>query len=302
VLTCFVFKLRKAYDTLKDENSRRAYDLLYPAIEATHEGVPPPPKDSDINSISEDEKDVAALDAVTVSKQNLILKWRETQEGYDGTKNELYSEVLQLQNEIRELDTKIRSAAYTEACAVAISWCLWILSFFYPISVESLETKEDKEQRDRVRLELSHLKNFKMKKLETKNSKLMEYEAEMDEKRNEFDEAIEKEDNIAFTIRKRMWVRLEAKQKEEERMEREKWEEYWRVQELEQAQMEREQTEELQRVLVLQEKLDKDEAKMKVEARAWIQHLESPVTEQVTQMLEKKPQKATRARRVRGRP
>jgi hypothetical protein len=157
--------LRQAYATLKDEHERQAYNLTLPRNKATSGSLPTLPADSTADSILEDEKDAAALDAIAISKHNISLEWQKIQDEHDNSMLESKKEVQRLRNDVRVFDAKLRYATLEHLWELAKTWCIWILSLIITITGEHLETDEDKERRQRNRLEIIQGRNLKVEAL-----------------------------------------------------------------------------------------------------------------------------------------
>jgi DnaJ-class molecular chaperone len=108
-----MLKLGRAYETLKDEDKRRAYDLIYPQItktrstssQQTRPKPGPVPSTTKSKEEQDEAKDVAALAAISKSRQERASRWANTHKFYDDAIFELNREVRQLQNAIRKLDS-----------------------------------------------------------------------------------------------------------------------------------------------------------------------------------------------------
>jgi hypothetical protein len=144
-------KLSAAYETLKDESKRRAYDLAYPAIKKTHASakgahVPQPCHTS--NPQSQELNELVEIAALTKSKQERAARWQVKKSEFDSSISEMQTYIRRLEQEIKRLHEIAAAGAAEEAYKK--SWGAWLLS---PIYKQREETDEGKERKDRGKQE-----------------------------------------------------------------------------------------------------------------------------------------------------
>ena len=262
-------KLGTAYETLKDESKRRAYDLIYPQITRTRstpsqQATPKPaPAPSTANSKEEQDeaKDVAILAAVSKSKQERASRWANKRKIFDDAIFELNRDIRQLQSAIRDINSITKAEMAEEAAAN--SWSTWILSPFYK---KPVETEEEKERKARERIQRLHTRNFKERELKKKELELKEQQRLLGEKRIQFDAANLVDDRIKAPAEARIRIRREKKeQAAREKAERELMKQKRERQEKERV--EREAREKAERTRMRQERERQEKSRAEREAR-----------------------------------
>lgn len=221
-------KLATAYETLKDESKRRAYDFTYPRIKTTKAPTPqttqntqaPHPTPSSEKPGKNDTKEAtASIAAILKAKRERLATWSKIQKVHDDAIFEFKRDIRKLQISIREFENAEKAAQAEEAAAK--SWSTWVLS---PVYGRQLKTEEEREERARERLQRMHSKGFKERDLGKKESQLREQEILLKMKRQEFDDANRRDDEAKAAIEER--VRAEI-QKEKDRVAREEAQKLW---------------------------------------------------------------------------
>jgi hypothetical protein len=253
-------KLGRAYETLKDESKRRAYDLIYPQLKSTHQSAPPPPPPQPApqnprptpaasTSKQEDTNDAAKIAAIDKSKQERASRWAKTRKIYDDAIFELNRDIRKLQTAIRDIDSIGKAEAAEEAAAK--SWSTWILS---PLYKKPVETEEVKERKMRERIQRLHNRTFKEKDLEKKKVELRVQEDLLEQNREYFESSNRRDDRAKLEIEERMRLRRLREQREKERVEQEARDKAWRARMRE----EREREEKARKERELREKLERE--------------------------------------------
>lgn len=217
---CWPPKLGEAYETLKDQDKRRAYDLIYPRINKNSKRCPPsaaqmPRSTPSTASPKQDDvgQETAQISAIHKTKQERAARWSKTRKVYDDAIFSLNRDIRKLQNAIQKI-TEIDKAEDAEAAA-ANSWRTW---FFSRIYEKRIETVEEKDTRARERLQRLHDRSFKETALKKKESELKDYENLLKSKQREFDCANKKDDNAILMVEERIRVKREWAQREKARL------------------------------------------------------------------------------------
>jgi hypothetical protein len=252
-------KLGRAYETLKDESKRRAYDLIYPRLKSTHQSAPPPtpphpaqtprPTPAASTSKQEDTNDAAKIAAIDKSKQERASRWAKTRKIYDDEIFELNRDIRKIQTVILDIDSIDKAEAAEEAAAK--SWSTWILS---PLYKKPVETEEVKERKARERIQRHHNRTFKQKDLERKKAELLAREYLLKQKLEEFESSNRRDDRAKYEIEERMRQRRFREQMEKERVEQEARDKAWRAR----MRQEREREEKARAEKEIKEKLEKE--------------------------------------------
>ncbi|PPJ59568.1 hypothetical protein CBER1_11689 [Cercospora berteroae] len=164
--------LNQAYETLKDENRRQQYDLLYPfstnpsSAQNTSRSFP-----SSSAAHPGASQEVAQIAALRTLKEERITRWRLT-------RSVLESAVFELQRSIRRLENSIdilASISTAEAAEDARknSWGAWFLS---QVSRQVHESEDDMARKDRQRQERRVEKDLKERQVEMLKAQLRDKE------------------------------------------------------------------------------------------------------------------------------
>ncbi|KAI8953726.1 DnaJ domain-containing protein [Xylaria longipes] len=202
--------LGKAYETLKDESKRRAYDLLYPSIRRCHTSPQtsrPPPASGPQSEISSEAIQITKL---VKSKQDRRARWWTQKNIFESSIFEIQREIRRLEQEIENL--KSIATAETAEEAWKKSWSGWLLS---PIYRQTQVSEEEKARKERQKQERRIEKDMKERRLYSKKADLKKQETLLANGKAEVDSA----DNVDnWNIRS-----LQAKIRKREQEEREKW-------------------------------------------------------------------------------
>jgi hypothetical protein len=229
-------KLGRAYETLKDERKREAYDLIYPNITRSHPSpqttqTPRPPAASTPQSGALSE--AVQIAAIQKSKQERRSRWWVKKNSFDSTIFELQRVVWRLEQEIRNLNSIIASEAAIEA--QKNSWGAWLLS---PIYKKAEDTEEEKARKDRERQERKIEKDMKERRLELRKADLKKEESLLRNEKEETDTADLIDNRKIQAIQDRIWARERRETQEKERVQREKTARIWEQQQEQQKKRE----------------------------------------------------------------
>jgi len=152
-------QLVQAYDTLKDDEKRKEYDIIYPLINRTRagqqstQGPQTSPASAQRSQAHDDAVQIAALHRM---KQERLVRWANKQRMLELEISELEKPVWRLEQEIRTL----ASIAAAEASAEASknSWTTWLLSPLYKQKVETEDEKAERSRRSQERMVEKSLK------------------------------------------------------------------------------------------------------------------------------------------------
>ncbi|QSZ29353.1 hypothetical protein DSL72_003867 [Monilinia vaccinii-corymbosi] len=262
-------KLGKAYETLKDEGKRRAYDLIYPSITRGRpspraEKAPPPQN-------SESYSEAAQIAALQKSKQERRARWQTTKNSFDSSIFKLQEDIRRLEQGIKNLDSIV--AAEAAKRAQENSWGTWLLSSIYK-KVE--ESEEEKERKDRERQERRIEKDMKERRFELKKADLKTKEGLLKRAKEDVDAADLADDRKIAEIQRKIWLRESREREERERIEREKMaRERQERQRMEAERMEREREAERERIAqILKEEQQQREKREREAAEALRKQLE----------------------------
>ncbi|KAB8304572.1 hypothetical protein EYC80_003951 [Monilinia laxa] len=237
--------LGRAYETLKDEGKRRAYDVIYPSITRSRpspEATKPPRSQK-----SEAHSEATQIAALQKSKQERRTRWETTKNTFDFSIIKLQVDIGRLEQEIKKLD-HIASAEAAKK-AQENSWGAW---FFSPIYKKVEETEEEKERKDRERQERRIEKDMKERRFELKRADLKNKEGLLRKAKEDVDAANLADDRKITDLQHTIWLReirerqekerremerMAREKQERERLERERWAREW--QEWEKAEKER---------------------------------------------------------------
>ncbi|KAH8601090.1 hypothetical protein B0O99DRAFT_589170 [Bisporella sp. PMI_857] len=237
--------LGRAYETLKDESKRRAYDLIYPSItqshpssQTTHTPRPPPASTSHSGALSE----AAQIAALQKSKQERSARWWPKKNAFDSSIFELQRDIRRLEQEIKNLDSIVAAEAYEEA--QKNSWGTWLLSSIYKKAEDS---EEEKARKERERQERRIEKDMKERRLGPKKADLKKEEILFRKAKEEVDAADLLDNEKIRVIQDRICVRETWERQERERVERERIARIWKQQQEQAEKWEREAAEALRK-------------------------------------------------------
>ncbi|EFR02051.1 hypothetical protein MGYG_05054 [Nannizzia gypsea CBS 118893] len=271
-------KLVNAYETLKDKDKRRAYDLTYSRVKSTPKGYPTSTGQTSYSASStanprQDDiaEEAAKISAIHAAKAQRAAKWSKTQKAYEDAIFELQREIRKLQNAIKILEEVDKAEDAEERAAK--SWSAWFLS---PIYKKRVETEEEKESKARERVQRLHNKTFKTMDLKKKDSKLKNYQSLLKAEQEVFDNANRRDDATLFMAEERIRAKREREQQEKDRQERESWQRAWREtyerqrrEEAEAAKKRREQQEKEEAELRERQAKEKARQEREFQQRAW---------------------------------
>ncbi|PQE13476.1 hypothetical protein CJF32_00005384 [Rutstroemia sp. NJR-2017a WRK4] len=222
-------QLGRAYETLKDESKRRAYDLIYPSIKqngssrpTTEEPRPPPTSTPKSEPLSE----AAQIAALQKSKQE-----RTAEAAEEAWKN---------------------------------GWTSWLLS---PIQKKPVDSDEEKARKDRMRQERKLEKDMKERRLDWKETDLSKEESLLRNAQAEVDTADLADDRKIQVIQDRIRARETKEREMRERVEREKRERERKKQREQQEQREKVEREKRERERKKQREQQEQREKREREAR-----------------------------------
>ncbi|KAI4228051.1 MAG: hypothetical protein L6R40_008165 [Gallowayella cf. fulva] len=237
--------LGRAYETLKDESQRQAYDLIYPSLtrrppfpQTTQTSRPPPASTSQPEALNE----AAQIAALLKSKQERGAQWRIKKSVFDSSIFELQRGVRQLEQEIKNLDSIVDAEAAIEA--QKNSWTTWLLS---SISKKAEDTEEEKAHKDRKRQERRIEKDIKERRLVLKQAGLKKEENLFRKAKEEIDAADLSDEGKMRVIQARKWARESRERQEREKAERERQANIWKQQQEQREKREREAAEALRK-------------------------------------------------------
>ncbi|KAL8663467.1 MAG: hypothetical protein Q9168_008095 [Polycauliona sp. 1 TL-2023] len=253
--------LGRAYETLKDQGQRKAYDLVYPSLkrnpsspQSTQTPRPPTGRTPHPESVNE----AAQIVALQKSKQERAARWQSKQKASEASMVELQIGIRDLEQQIKILDFISKTEAAEEA--QKNSWTTWLLS---PITVQKAkDTEEEKARKDRERQERRIEKDMKERRLALKKADLKKEQDLSSDKKAEKDVADRDDDVRIGLIQVRIRIRelqerqkmekLEREKQERERqerakVERERWAKIWQKQREERETREREEAETLRK-------------------------------------------------------
>lgn len=238
-------KLGRAYETLKDESKRRAYDLIYPSLRrerpsphSAHTSRPSPATTSQPKTLNE----AAQIAALQKLKQERSTRWQVQKSTYDLSIFELKRSIRQLEQEIKNLDDISDAEAALEA--QKNSWSTWLLS---PIYKKPEDTAEEKERKNRKRQERRIEKDIKERRLVSKQVDMKKAEILLSKAKEEFDAANRSDEEKIRVIQARKQTREIWEKLEKENAERERKAKIWKEQEEQRQKQEREMAEKLRR-------------------------------------------------------
>ena len=238
-------KLGRAYNTLKDESKRRAYDFIYPSItrsrpspQTTQTPRPPPASTPRTDALSE----AAQIAALQKSKQERSARWWTKKNAFDSSIFELQRDIRRLEQEIKNLDSIVAAEAAEEA--QKNSWGNWLLS---PIYKKAEDSEEEKARKDRERQERKIEKDMKERRLGLKKADLKKEESLLRKAKEVVDAADLVENEKIRVIQDRIRARETWARQERERVERERIARSWKQQQEQREKREREAAEALRK-------------------------------------------------------
>lgn len=220
-------KLGEAYETLKDSDKRRVYDLLHPRFKENRRTYPKPtPSATPFTGNPEQaymSQEFIEMLAIKEAKRQRTARWSDMQKVYENTMSNLCWEIGELRAAIRGLE-EIEEAE--DAAEVAgKSWATW---FLFPVYRKRVETEEETENKARERLHRLHSKCFKNLDLRKNESELRELKTILRAKREEFERANYNDDVALFMVKQRIWAKRECAQQEKERKKAAQWTKTWK--------------------------------------------------------------------------
>ncbi|EMD60742.1 hypothetical protein COCSADRAFT_125882 [Bipolaris sorokiniana ND90Pr] len=215
-------RLGRAYETLKDETKRRAYNLIYPSIRQSH---PPPQRTQTPHPTTASTpqagtlSEAAQIAVIQKLKQERSERWREKKNTFNSLILDLREHIGKLEQEIKNLDSI--SAAEAAADARKNSWATWFLS---PIYKKVEDSEEEKERKDRKRQERRIEKDMKERRLEFYSADLKMQEKLFRNAKEELDAANRCDDVKIQAIQARVMARerQERERQEKERLKKER--------------------------------------------------------------------------------
>ncbi|KAI1293211.1 DnaJ domain-containing protein [Xylaria venustula] len=266
--------LGEAYETLKDESKRRAYDLLYPSIRRRHTSSKtscPPPASGPQPETHSEASEIAKLEK---SKKDRRARWWTKKQGFESSIFEKQRKIRRLEQEIKTLDDITKAEAEVESWNK--SWRAWLLS---PIYKKEHVSDEENERKEILRQERRIEKDWKERRLYSEKEDLKKQETLMKNSEAEIDSADRIDDwkikSLRFKINAREAREREAREKvrrEEAEKARKRQQEQWEKQQREAAEAaarvrKREQEEREKRQRELEEQMRKYQAELDAAAR-----------------------------------
>ncbi|KAL8861140.1 MAG: hypothetical protein Q9178_002356 [Gyalolechia marmorata] len=260
--------LGRAYETLKDESKRQAYDLLYPSLarrrpypQTTQTPRPPPASTPQAEALNE----AAQIAALQKSKQERGARFRIIKNAFDSSIFELQRGIRQLEQQIKNIDSIFDAEAAVEA--QKNSWTTWLLS---PIYKEVEESEEEKARKDRERQERRIEKDMKERRLLLRKADLNIEEDRSRKAKEEIDAADLGDERKIRVIQTRIRAREIQERQEREKAEREKEAKIWKQQQEQREQREKREREAAEALRRQQaEKRAAEEKRQKEETRKW---------------------------------
>ncbi|ELR02307.1 hypothetical protein VC83_06440 [Pseudogymnoascus destructans] len=257
--------LGRAYDTLKDETKRQAYDSIYPTItrsgpysQTTQTPHPAPASTPQSGALSE----AAQIAALQKSKQERSACWRTEENVFDSSIFELRRDVRRLEQEIKDLDSIVAAEAAAEA--QKNSWGTWLLS---SIQKKAEDTEKEKERKDRERQERKIMKDMKERRLGLKKADLKKVESLLQSAKKEVDTADLVDTRRIQVIQDRIRAREKRERQDNERVARER---IARIRKQQQEQREKQEREAAEACKIRQaEERAAEQKRQEEQARRW---------------------------------
>ncbi|KAF2498963.1 DnaJ-domain-containing protein [Lophium mytilinum] len=235
--------LVQAYETLKDENKRRAYDLIYPSITRSRpspQTTQIPRSPPDWSAQSEALSEAAQIAAFQRSKQERGARWLTKKRVFDSSISELQRDIRRLEQEIRNLDSIVAAEAREEA--QKNSWGTWLLS---PLYKKAEESEDEKARKDRERQERRIEKDMKERRLGPRKADLEKEQSLFRKAKEEMRAADLIDDTKIRVTQDRMYARETRERQEREKAERERVMKIWKQQQEQREKQAREAAEAL---------------------------------------------------------
>ncbi|KAA8575240.1 hypothetical protein EYC84_004428 [Monilinia fructicola] len=286
--------LGRAYETLKDEGKRRAYDIIYPSI--TRSRPSPEATRTPRSQKSDEYSEATQIAALQKSKRERRKRWETTKNTFDYSISKLQADIRRLEQEIKNLNSI--AAADAAKKAQENSWGSWFLS---PIYKKVQETEEEKERNDRERQERRIEKDMKERRLELAITDLKNKEGLLRKAKEDVDAANLVDDRKIADIEHKIWLKETRERQEKERLERERMaRERQEKERLERERMarERQEKERLER-----ERQEKERLERERKAREWQEWLKAEkeiiakIQKEEQQRREKREREAAEARK-----
>ncbi|KAI0973649.1 DnaJ domain-containing protein [Xylaria arbuscula] len=266
--------LGEAYETLKDESKRRAYDILYPSIRRRHTSPKtscPPPASGPQPETHSEASEIAKLEK---SKKDRRARWWARKQTFECAIFEKQREIRRLEQEIKKLDDITN--AEVEAESWNKSWSAWLLS---PIYKKAQVSDEENERKERQKQERRIEKDMKERRLYSEKEDLKKQETLMTNGEAEIDSADRVDDYNISSLQRKIYAKearaREAREKvrrEEATKARKRQQEQWEKQQREAAEeaarvRKREQEEREKRQRESEEQMRRFQAELDAAAR-----------------------------------
>lgn len=284
---------------MKDENRRRAYDLIYPSIaqrrpspQSTQTPRPAPASTPQRGPLNNEAAEIAALEK---SKRERAARWQTKRSIFDSSIFELQRSIRRLRQEISNLDSIFAAEAAVEA--QKNSWETWLLS---PLFKKAEESEEDKARKDREKQERRLERDMKERRLDWTNVDLGKEQNLYKQAEAEVKAADLCDDRKRAVLQARIQARERKQREERERLEKERLEKMRKQQQEEwkkqyQEAMERERLEkERQEKIRKQQQEQWEKQYQEAMEKARKQQAERRAAEQKRQAAEKRRQATCR--------
>ncbi|KAF1347185.1 hypothetical protein BDV97DRAFT_282355, partial [Delphinella strobiligena] len=233
--------LGRAYETLKDEGKRQAYDLIYPSIKrsrpSTQTQQTPRPSPAP-RPQAQTPNEAAQIAALQKSKQERQVQWWIKKTTFDSSIFEKQRDVRRVEQEIKNLDSIVAAEKATEA--QKNSWGTWCLS---PIYKKVEDSEDEKARKDRERQERRIEKDMKERRLVSHKAELTKVESLLRKAREEVDTANMVDDRKIRVLQDKIWTRETQERQEREKVERERLAKLWQQQQEQRERQAREHAE-----------------------------------------------------------
>ncbi|KAI0140422.1 DnaJ domain-containing protein [Xylariaceae sp. FL1272] len=216
--------LQRAYETLKDEAKRRAYDFLYPSIAQRtraqpNESQPRPSRDP--KPTSEVHSEAAQISEIEKGKQQRQWEWQIKKQPFESAIFKLQMVIRRVDREMQDLSSIIAADAAEQSWER--SWGAWILS---PIYRKAEATEDEKETKEKQRQERIIQRDMKERRLDSAREECRKREIQLDSAGKEVETADMIDDakirSLQHQIRRRddreRGAKEKAKREEEQRI------------------------------------------------------------------------------------